>query len=165
MKVISIKQPWAELIVAGVKRIENRTWLPSRDKLAPGEVIAIHSSKQEDIGAWSHIHKMVDQDKMPSTSAPLGCIVGLAVYCGVDNTTIGNDPFAVGPQCWRLELGCRTKPYTIRGRLGIWEIDNQVAYQIRCDADTSKQLGWHVGVLGRDLILSEPLLSSFGVSL
>lgn len=26
MKVITIKQPWASLIVSGLKNIENRTW-------------------------------------------------------------------------------------------------------------------------------------------
>ena len=26
MKALSIRQPWAELIVAGLKDIENRTW-------------------------------------------------------------------------------------------------------------------------------------------
>ena len=28
MKVLSIQQPWASLIVAGIKDIENRTWKP-----------------------------------------------------------------------------------------------------------------------------------------
>ena len=26
MKALTIKQPWADLIIAGVKDIENRTW-------------------------------------------------------------------------------------------------------------------------------------------
>jgi hypothetical protein len=26
MKCLTIRQPWAELIAAGIKRVENRTW-------------------------------------------------------------------------------------------------------------------------------------------
>ena len=29
MKILSIRQPWAHLIVIGIKDIENRTWYPS----------------------------------------------------------------------------------------------------------------------------------------
>lgn len=42
MKVLSVKQPWAYLLCAGVKDIENRTWkLPEKYK---GERILIHAS-------------------------------------------------------------------------------------------------------------------------
>lgn len=43
MKVISIRQPWAALIVSGIKDIENRTW-PTRYR---GPVL-VHASKQAD---------------------------------------------------------------------------------------------------------------------
>lgn len=42
MKVLSVKQPWAYLLCAGVKDIENRTWkLPEKYK---GERVLIHAS-------------------------------------------------------------------------------------------------------------------------
>lgn len=42
MKAISIKQPWASLIVEGIKDIENRTWkLPEKYK---GQRVLIHAS-------------------------------------------------------------------------------------------------------------------------
>jgi len=34
MKILSVRQPWASLIVSGVKDVENRTW-PTRDYLKP----------------------------------------------------------------------------------------------------------------------------------
>jgi hypothetical protein len=43
MKILSIRQPWASLIVAGVKDVENRTW-PMRYR---GRVL-IHSSLRAD---------------------------------------------------------------------------------------------------------------------
>lgn len=42
MKVLSVKQPWAYLLCAGIKDIENRTWkLPEKYK---NETILIHAS-------------------------------------------------------------------------------------------------------------------------
>jgi hypothetical protein len=43
LKAISIKQPWAELIVSGIKDIENRSW-PTKLR----EKILIHASKSFD---------------------------------------------------------------------------------------------------------------------
>ena len=42
MKAITIKQPWASLIVHGIKDIENRTW--SCPKKYLGQRVLIHSS-------------------------------------------------------------------------------------------------------------------------
>lgn len=42
MKVLSVQQPWASLIVAGIKDVENRTWQP---KQLPGRIL-IHASKK-----------------------------------------------------------------------------------------------------------------------
>ena len=47
MMALSIAQPYARLIVAGEKRVENRTWPPPQQYV--GEVIAIHASKSR---AW-----------------------------------------------------------------------------------------------------------------
>lgn len=44
MKVISIKQPWASLIVQGVKDIENRTWKCPEKYI--GQIILIHASSK-----------------------------------------------------------------------------------------------------------------------
>ena len=46
MKAISVKQPWAYLLCAGIKNIENRTWeLPEKYK---GERVLIHASGKTD---------------------------------------------------------------------------------------------------------------------
>lgn len=46
MKVITIKQPWASLIVRGIKDIENRTW--SCPKKYIGQRVLIHASAKPD---------------------------------------------------------------------------------------------------------------------
>ena len=46
MKAISVKQPWAYLLCAGIKGIENRTWeLPDKYK---GKMVLIHASAKWD---------------------------------------------------------------------------------------------------------------------
>lgn len=46
MKAISIKQPWASLIVHGIKDIENRTWMCPQKYI--GKRVLIHASKERD---------------------------------------------------------------------------------------------------------------------
>lgn len=42
MKVLSVQQPWASMICAGIKDVENRTWKPQEN---PGKIL-IHASKK-----------------------------------------------------------------------------------------------------------------------
>ncbi len=46
MKVITIKQPWASLIVHGIKDIENRTWACPKKYI--GQRVLIHASTKPD---------------------------------------------------------------------------------------------------------------------
>lgn len=46
MKAISIKQPWASLIVHGIKDIENRTWACPKKYI--GQRVLIHASAKSD---------------------------------------------------------------------------------------------------------------------
>lgn len=46
MKAISIKQPWASLIVHGIKDIENRTWVCPKKYI--GQRVLIHASAKND---------------------------------------------------------------------------------------------------------------------
>ena len=41
MKALSVKQPWASVLCAGIKDVENRTW---QTKGAPGRIL-IHATK------------------------------------------------------------------------------------------------------------------------
>jgi hypothetical protein len=44
MKIISIRQPWAPLIVSGIKDVENRTWRTNYRVL-----VLIHASLRSDV--------------------------------------------------------------------------------------------------------------------
>jgi len=72
MKVISVRQPWAWLIIHGGKDIENRNW-----KTKHRGPILIHASKTIDDSAW--VDMIVDGVKLPYIKdLDLGAIIGSA---------------------------------------------------------------------------------------
>lgn len=50
VKAITIKQPWAALIIAGIKDTENRSW----DTRYRGELL-IHAGQKEDARGWARV--------------------------------------------------------------------------------------------------------------
>lgn len=56
MKVLSVKQPWANLLCEGIKDIENRTWkLPEKYK---GKRVLIHASGR--YSTWNQIYNTIE---------------------------------------------------------------------------------------------------------
>ena len=77
MKTLSIKQPWASLIVLGIKDVENRSWSTNfRGK------IYIHASKVPVRGLWNNlnreqVHEAIKSNKIDNyTVLPYGAIIG-----------------------------------------------------------------------------------------
>jgi hypothetical protein len=70
MKILSVRQPWASLIVSGVKDVENRTW-PTKYR---GPVL-IHSSRRVDDVTSGDIERRFGVLLPPEL--PLGGIVGM----------------------------------------------------------------------------------------
>lgn len=121
MKAISIRQPWAWLIVNGYKDIENRTW----DTKYRGMVL-IHASK----GMTRHQYLLVNAicESMPSscriTLPPFeqlerGGIVG---YVHITGTTRESaSPWFFGPVGFQL-TGAKPLPFLpMKGRLSFFE--------------------------------------------
>lgn len=64
MKALSMKQPWAYLVVQGCKDIENRTWpLPKTFKYP--QRIYVHAGKRADRGFAVLAERMVKAGKFP----------------------------------------------------------------------------------------------------
>lgn len=119
MKALSLKQPFAELVVSGRKKIELRNW----NTKFRGEFL-IHASKSPDKKAMK---------AFGFNSLPLGCIVGKAKlievkhYVNEDahskdkelhlaNSSWGNYGFV-------LAEAQRTKETPCNGKLGFWEFN------------------------------------------
>jgi hypothetical protein len=137
MLTLSICQPWAHLILAGIKRVENRTWrTPVRGR------IAVHATRLA-VRSWSDIF---DHDGprvavgeefsledggtvLPVLSAlPVGAIVGtVEVYDCLEEMDLPDDlllhdPFVSGPYVWLLrDPRPLAVPYPCKGRLRLWE--------------------------------------------
>lgn len=146
MRVLSIKQPWATLIVRGVKRFEARTWqTPHRGQ------IALHASS----GTAPYVFDEADDDDVLGTmfcnqgwgeSADLKALPRTAVVGTVEILTImpakkiwhsltPDDKVLVGSfeeppddlYLWELANPRELSPVQVNGKLNLWTLPDDVA--------------------------------------
>jgi len=130
MYALSIKQPWADLIVLGHKTIETRNWNQARiarARFLVGQTIAIHASK-----TW---------DKTCGSSFGVrGCVIGIAqlaeikIYQNLGQFADDRDLHLCGADCnlilkpGQKKIGFvlmdpeRCDPVYLKGRPGFWRI-------------------------------------------
>ena len=123
MHTLSIRQPYASAIVAGVKTVENRAWSPPTKCV--GEDLLIHAS--------THRQFIDDPVVMRSIRAawpecpvdfPLGGIVGVVRVVGSKNLAgTPQDIWACGPICWVLDAPQAVEFIKVRGRLGVFQVE------------------------------------------
>lgn len=123
MKALSILQPWAELIVAGHKPVENRTW--STSYRGP---LVIHAGKRH--CKSSHMAALLACDAadlddtviMSLLDAPKGGIVGVVDL--VDITRSHESVFAADNYYhWVLSNPRRLSFMPFKGRLGLFDVE------------------------------------------
>lgn len=128
MKVISIKQPWASLIVAGYKKFEFRTWKTSYR----GEIL-IHASKISDKKNLTRFEEL-------NLTYPTGQIIGKAYLsdCLVmtrefEDRLISENSLVYGANHNRGGYAFKfsnveklDKPININGNLGLWNFDGKI---------------------------------------
>ena len=134
MKAISIRQPWAWLIVNGYKDIENRTW----DTKYRGMVL-IHASKGMTIDQYQAgreiCNSLPPQQRVnlpPFAQLERGGIVGYAYITGT--TRDSDSPWFFGPVGFNL-TGAKPLPFLpLKGRLSFFETGYGVAAVGRTEA-------------------------------
>jgi hypothetical protein len=118
MKILSLRQPWAHLVVSGSKDIENRTWsTPYRGPLL------IHASLNVNRAACR-------RHGLDPANLERGGVVGIAEI--VDCVTMHKSKWFEGPigfvlrnrrklpfVKWKGTLGLRDAPKTLLKRLGL----------------------------------------------
>src|SRR4030042_2198294 len=127
MKALSIKQPWAWLICAGYKDVENRTW-PTGFR---GRIY-VHAGKQFDYDSWCEMLsglipgaencQLAVHERFYARNGDhlLGAIIGEVDI--VDCVTESKSPWFVGPYGFILANAVLyDKPFPCRGRLGLFE--------------------------------------------
>ena len=145
VKIISVRQPWAWLIVAGHKDIENRTWRTSyRGRLL------IHASKAMDPEDFPMQRKWIRESGIViPEDLPRGAIVGAATLTDVWNANRGkvrrhcsqchqydlqykdNSPWFEGPYGFEMADAVEfAEPIPYRGQLGIRDISDALAARV-----------------------------------
>lgn len=137
MKVISVQQPWAHLIVHGPKRIENRTWIaPHRGPLA------IHASRKqppphelECLCNKQHVPDEAMRARLRATPMQYGAIIGVCQLVRCERMPAGlvsghrwfgaeQAMWAQGPICWLLDdVRPLSEPIPAAGQLGLWNYE------------------------------------------
>jgi hypothetical protein len=119
MKVLSLKQPFAELVVSGRKTIELRKW----NTKFRGEFL-IHASKSAD---------RIAMKKFGFVSLPCGCIVGKAKlvevkrYKDIEEHALDRGKHLAdnfwGDYGFVLEGAQRVKEIPCKGKLNFWDFE------------------------------------------
>ncbi len=106
MKALTVRQPWADAIARGLKRIENRTW-------------------RTDYRGQLLIHAGLSEEDVPGRlrgRLALGSIIALVHLddcLPLEETP--DDEHAEGPWCWLLSDPIPlVEPVPCAGRLGLW---------------------------------------------
>lgn len=115
MKALSIRQPWAWLIVNGYKDIENRSWSTE----LRGKVM-VHAGKSIDWEGWHLVRRHFPQIPIP-WEFETGGIVGSVEITGCTNQS--DSPWFEGKFGFVLKNGkpCEFKP--CRGMLKFFEVE------------------------------------------
>lgn len=127
IRALSVRQPWAWGICAGVKTTENRTWSTEYRG-----TIAIHASTSAEV--VNRIRKDSGCAALQRENFVFGAIIGLADV--VDVSSYGRqheaDPFAEGPYCWTMENGRFLKePIPLPGKLNLFKLSQEIQSQLR----------------------------------
>ncbi|MGH9649939.1 MAG: hypothetical protein ACRD3I_05655, partial [Terriglobales bacterium] len=83
MKALTMWQPWASLIAAGLKDVENRPWAPPGKYI--GQRIALHAGLKYEAVQWAALLENASKDaKRVCAEAKLvkGAIIATAVIAG-----------------------------------------------------------------------------------
>jgi hypothetical protein len=120
MKVISIRNPWANLIVRGIKPVENRTW--KTDYRGP---LLIHASKKFDFGGLEWIYKHFPESLALGDSLLFrGGIIGEVEM--VDCVSSYLSPWFFGPYGFLFKNAEELPFIPLRGKLGLFKYKGEI---------------------------------------
>lgn len=128
MKALTLRQPWASAIMAGVKKVENRNWAPKAIKDGPMWIL-IHAGRGNDSVDLSDLWDaegvtgQIYPDRWPRGLLGMALIESVVLIGDYDM----DDPWAIGPKLWIIsEVRELAVPIPCKGALGLWEIPDGV---------------------------------------
>ena len=133
MKALTIKEPWATLIIDGYKKYEFRSWKTNyRGK------ILIHAGMSEE-------KDMLKKFKDYNLNCSKGMIIGEALLTDcilvtkefeeellkIDKTVYGRESHEM-TYAWKLENIIKyDKPIPVKGKLGLWNYEEEIMHEMR----------------------------------
>jgi len=118
MKCLSVRQPWAWLIVHGHKDIENRSWVTKYR----GRIL-IHAPLTFNLKAWLYVRTTFSEIALPTSQGDFatGAIIGSIIL--VDIVQESTSPWYEGRYGWVLaDPLVYVAPQRYRGRLGLFNV-------------------------------------------
>ena len=106
MRVLTVRQPWASLLVTGRKDIENRTW--ATHYRGPVYILA---------GKCTPDRQECDRLGIEASELPCGGIIGRVILRGC--VTASSSPWFSGPIGWQFDEASACELYPFRGALGL----------------------------------------------
>lgn len=136
LHALTLWQPWASAIMAGVKPWENRPWAP-RQLL--GETpeplwVALHASRRLQVGPWATWDDLADLWPRATWPSQIGGLwpsgfLGLVRFdraVAYPTPELEASPWAGGPLCWKvgqvLEL---PEPIPAKGHQRLWRVPDE----------------------------------------
>ncbi|MFI6317299.1 ASCH domain-containing protein [Nonomuraea sp. NPDC050556] len=134
VKAITIKQPWAALIIAGIKDTENRSW----ETRYRGELL-IHAGQKEDARGWARVAEL--GVALPQELLQFGVILGSVE---LDDIVREHDSAWANPYQWNWVLSDAqpaTRFVEVSGKLGLFAppLDWRRGFT---DVDAPGLMGW-----------------------
>jgi hypothetical protein len=130
MKCISLKQPWAYLMVNGIKDIENRSW--NTNFRGP---VLVHASKTFDQDSLDFIKQTItylENDGNGEIVLPekfdMGGIVGTFTITKV--VTDSANPWFFGPYGFVVKYARPLPFFPLRGQLNIFDVPDEIVQQL-----------------------------------
>lgn len=126
VKCLSIRQPWASLILEHGKDVENRTW-----RTHYRGPLAIHAGAQFDPG-WRSVETIAFlrerglsiEDIVALESAPRGGVLGVVELVAVTFAEREPSPWAMpGQQHWEVMRPRKVPFVPMKGRLGFFDVE------------------------------------------
>lgn len=127
IRALTVRQPWAGLILHGGKNIENRR----RNIIGQHRgAIAVHAALTYDTPAFERCGQMADSPELRH----VGAVVGVVDVVGIHRANDCCEPWGERFDGWHIELA-RPRPLTTpvpcRGFLGLWTPPVDVAEQLQ----------------------------------
>ena len=116
MLCVTVRSPWAELLVSGAKGVEYRGWAPR----GPFPLrLGVHVGRREDGSPLA----LAARGRWGVRSPLRGCVLGEVEVLGCDEVSPDDPMLAYGRYAWRLGRAVRYDvPIPAKGQLGLWEL-------------------------------------------